>query len=123
MISKPMINVKDVAKSRAFYRETLGFEGTREGDHYDQLVFKGEEVLQLHFFHAPEFSEMWDIDKPVGNGAIFWFHTDDFDASVVQIRCIRTAIRDHGFARQLRGAAPAHIIGDGVETGGLGGVC
>ena len=119
MISKPMINVKDVAKSRAFYRETLGFEGTREGDHYDQLVFKGEEVLQLHFFHAPEFSEMWDIDKPVGNGAIFWFHTDDFDASVVQIRCIRTAIRDHCCVTvdplHTRGF---HIIGDGVETGG-----
>jgi len=92
MISKPMINVKDVAKSRAFYRETLGFEGTREGDHYDQLVFKGEEVLQLHFFHAPEFSEMWDIDKPVGNGAIFWFHTDDFDASVGQIRSTNAEI-------------------------------
>lgn len=79
-------------KSRAFYREMLGFEGTREGDHYDQLVFMGEEVLQLHFFHAPEYSEMWDVDKPVGNGLILWFETDDFDASVAQIRAAKPHI-------------------------------
>lgn len=92
MKSKPMINVKDVVISREFYQQALGFKGAHGGDKYERLTSNGEEMLQLHAMHAPEHPEMWDTESPVGNGVVFWFQTDDFDADIERIKATGTQI-------------------------------
>jgi len=80
----PLICVHDVPASSTWYRQLLGCTSGHGGDEYERLIAGGRLVLQLH---------RWDVEhehgplgdptlRPYGNGVVFWFELDDFDAAV-----------------------------------------
>ena len=80
----PLICVHDVPASSAWYQELLGCTSGHGGNEYERLVDGGRLVLQLHRWdvehgHGP----LGDPDlRPYGNGVLFWFELEDFDAAV-----------------------------------------
>ena len=84
MRPQPLIAVTDVERSSKWYQALLGCRSNHGGGAYEQLVFNGELVLQLHSFqvehhHGPIGNRN---DKPYGNGVLLWFEIDDFDSAV-----------------------------------------
>ena len=82
MRPQPLIAVTDVEASSRWYQRLLGCKSNHGGPAYEQLVFGGELILQLHSFavedhHGPIGNPR---DKPYGNGVLLWFEVDDFDA-------------------------------------------
>lgn len=92
MTIEPMIVVKSVAFSSAFYQRVLGLESAHGGDEYEMLMADGRLVLQLHHQDAHEHPGMWRPDVPPGNGMVLWFRTDDFDAAVSRVRASKAEI-------------------------------
>lgn len=83
MRPQPLIAVTDVEASSRWYQRLLGCRSNHGGSAYEQLVSKGQLVLQLHSFeiehhHGPIGSRH---DKPYGNGVLLWFEVDDFEAA------------------------------------------
>ena len=87
MHPQPLIAVSDVEASSRWYQRLLGCRSNHGGTAYEQLVFRGQLVLQLHSFevehhHGP----IGNRDGgPYGNGVLLWFEVDDFDG--VMKRC------------------------------------
>jgi catechol 2,3-dioxygenase-like lactoylglutathione lyase family enzyme len=84
---QPLLVVRDVARSRAFYCSILGGESGHGGDEYEQIVDGGEILLQLHRLdvidhHGP----LADETAPLGNGVLLWFELADFDGAVERAR-------------------------------------
>ena len=84
MRPQPLIAVTDVEASSRWYQRLLGCGSNHGGPHYEQLVAKGQLILQLHRFdvehhHGPIANR---DGKPYGNGVLLWFEVDDFDAVV-----------------------------------------
>ncbi len=84
MRPQPLIAVTDVEASSRWYQRLLGCRSNHGGSAYEQLVSKGQLVLQLHSFevehdHGPIGNRN---DKPYGNGVLLWFEIDDFDAAL-----------------------------------------
>lgn len=80
----PLICVHDVQASSRWYRQLLGCTSGHGGAEYERLVADGQLVLQLH---------RWDVEhqhgplgdpalRPYGNGVLFWFELNDFEAAV-----------------------------------------
>ena len=80
----PLICVHDVQASSIWYQRLLGCTSGHGGSEYERLLAGGQLILQLH---------RWDVEhehgplgdptlRPYGNGVLFWFETDDFDAVV-----------------------------------------
>ena len=86
MRPQPMIAVSDVAASSRWYQELLGCTSGHGGPEYEQLLFDGQLVLQLHDWEEDHHhGAMGDPDvKPYGNGALLWFETDEFDAAAAR---------------------------------------
>jgi catechol 2,3-dioxygenase-like lactoylglutathione lyase family enzyme len=95
MRPQPLIAVRDVEASSRWYQRLLGCKSGHGGPEYEQLVFEGELLLQLH---------AWDVEddqhrhmgspkiKSRGNGVLLWFQVDDFDAAVARARGLRAEI-------------------------------
>jgi catechol 2,3-dioxygenase-like lactoylglutathione lyase family enzyme len=84
MRPQPLIAVTDVEASSRWYQRLLGCRSNHGGHAYEQLVFRGQLILQLHSFeeehhHGPIGNRN---DKPYGNGVLLWFEVDDFDALI-----------------------------------------
>ena len=82
MRPQPLIAVTDVEASSQWYQRLLGCRSNHGGPNYEQLVDKGQLVLQLHKFkvqhhHGPIGDP---ASKPYGNGVLLWFEVDNFDA-------------------------------------------
>lgn len=88
---QPLIAVKDVKASSAWYQTLLGLRGG-EPDHphrlfYDRLWSGETLVLQLHRWDAEEHPNLMGADRaPHGHGVLLWFEIDDFDAAVERVR-------------------------------------
>ena len=84
MRPQPLIAVSDVEASSLWYQRLLGVRSNHGGPAYEQLVYDGEIVLQLHSFavehHHGRIAN--PDDKPYGNGLLLWFGVDDFDADL-----------------------------------------
>ncbi len=82
MRPQPLISVTDVEASSRWYQRVLGCRSNHGGKEYEQLVYKGQLVLQLHNFEVEhEHGRIGNRnDKPYGNGVLLWFEVDDFDA-------------------------------------------
>ena len=81
MRPQPLIAVSDVEASSRWYQRLLGVKSGHGGSAYEQLIWDGEIVLQLHSFevehhHGPIGNRE---DRPYGNGLLLWFEVDDFD--------------------------------------------
>ena len=77
------LNVYDLEKSLAFYKEALGLEVVRTKDASDgsfKLVYLGDGTTP----HQLELTWMRDMDRPYNlgdNGRHLAFHVDDYDAA------------------------------------------
>lgn len=81
MRPQPLIAVRDVRASSEWYQRLLGCRGNHGGSEYEQLVFGGQLILQLHSFEAAHHHGRFgdSEDRPYGNGVLLWFEVDDFD--------------------------------------------
>jgi catechol 2,3-dioxygenase-like lactoylglutathione lyase family enzyme len=81
MRPQPLIAVSDVEASSRWYQRLLGCRSAHGGRSYDQLVYGGELVMQLHAFDVEHHhGAIGDVHhKPYGNGVLLWFEVDDFD--------------------------------------------
>ena len=88
---QPLIAVKDVKASSAWYQTLLQVHGG-DADHphrlfYDRLWSGESLVLQLHRWDAEEHPNLMGADRaPHGHGVLLWFEIDDFDAAVERVR-------------------------------------
>ena len=90
--SQPLIAVRDVKASSAWYQALLGVRSFGDPDHphrllYDRLMSGDALVLQLHRWDDEEHPNLTNADGgPVGHGVLVWFEVDDFDAAVARAR-------------------------------------
>ncbi len=85
MQAQPLIAVSDVEASSRWYQAVLGCRSGHGGPDYEQLMFEGHMILQLHRWDAHHHPHIGKPDKVIGNGALLWFWTDDFDDAVDRI--------------------------------------
>lgn len=87
MRPQPLIAVTDVEASSRWYQRLLGCRSNHGGSAYEQLVSKGQLVLQLHSFEVEHHHGRIANrdDKPYGNGVLLWFELDDFDAVMQRV--------------------------------------
>lgn len=82
MQPQPLIAVRDVPSSSKWYQSILGCESGHGGSEYEQLVFKGKLIMQLHHWDAHEHPHLGREDSEAcGNGVLLWFQTNDIDAA------------------------------------------
>jgi catechol 2,3-dioxygenase-like lactoylglutathione lyase family enzyme len=82
MQPQPLIAVRDVPASSEWYQAVLGCESGHGGPEYEQLVYQGRMIMQLHHWDAHEHPYLGKEDsKPYGNGVVLWFLTDDIEAA------------------------------------------
>lgn len=89
---QPMIYVKDVEASSAFYQQLLGAKSGHGGKEYEMVMEGDTLLLQLHAQDTHDHGGMWDASVKPGNGVALWFRTDDFDGAVARIRELDAAI-------------------------------
>jgi catechol 2,3-dioxygenase-like lactoylglutathione lyase family enzyme len=83
---QPLIAVRDVEASSAWYQQLLGAKSGHGGREYERLTLDGELVLQLHHWDAHEHPHLGRPELPRGNGVLLWFLTRAFDAAVERAR-------------------------------------
>ncbi len=80
MRSQPLIAVNDVQASSIWYQRVLGFVSGHGGNEYEQLMFDGQMVLQLHHWDAHDRPYIGNpVLKPYGNGVVLWFLATDVE--------------------------------------------
>jgi len=89
MSPQPLIAVRDVESSCAWYRAVLGLgQSPSPGDDDEAKLLCGDRpVLQLRHWdpaHCPHLGRP-DV-RSRGNGVLLWFETDDFEAAVLRVR-------------------------------------
>jgi catechol 2,3-dioxygenase-like lactoylglutathione lyase family enzyme len=85
MLPQPLIAVRDVEASSAWYQRVLGFSSGHGGHEYEQLMSDGRMVLQLHAWDAHEHPYLGKPDcKPRGNGVVLWFQCEDAASAFVR---------------------------------------
>ena len=73
----PMIAVKDVEASAAWYKEIFNFKNDHGGKHFSVLVSDDNEiVLCLHKWEEHNHPTMKDPEIRPGNGLLLYFRTD-----------------------------------------------
>ncbi len=83
MHPQPLIVVRDVKASSLWYQAVLGCESGHGGSEYEQLVYEGRMVLQLHHWDAREHPHLGNPEsKPYGNGVLLWFQTDEIETAI-----------------------------------------
>lgn len=91
--SQPLIAVKDVLASSAWYSRILNVnqlsntEDETHGNSYNRLL-KGKQIsIQLHGWDVDDHPNMNSkANTPVGHGVVLWFEIDDFDDAVIRAR-------------------------------------
>lgn len=77
----PIIAVKDVPASSAWYQSVFGCKSMHGGDEFDILVSEnGEILICLHKWGAHEHNTMKDPTITPGNGLILYFRTENMKA-------------------------------------------
>jgi catechol 2,3-dioxygenase-like lactoylglutathione lyase family enzyme len=81
MRPQPLLAVTDVEASSRWYQRLLGCQSGHGGPVYEQLLWNGQIVAQLHSFESDHsHGAIGDRNtKPYGNGVLLWFEVDDFD--------------------------------------------
>src|SRR5690606_18194430 len=75
----PIIAVKDVKASAAWYHAIFGFVNAHGGGHFAVLKSKdGEIILCLHAWEADNHPTMQAPDRVPGNGLLLYFRTADW---------------------------------------------
>lgn len=96
--AQPLIAVRDVKASSAWYQKLLGLKSPADPDHphrliYDRLYSGETMVLQIHRWDAEEHPNLAGAGRaPHGHGVLLWFEVDDFDAAVERARALRARV-------------------------------
>lgn len=86
MRPQPMIVVRNVPASSAWYQRVLGANGGHGGEEYEMIMVDGRMILQLHKWEAHEHPFMGrPPQESDGNGALLWFQADRFDEAWARI--------------------------------------
>jgi len=92
---QPLIVVHDVEATSAWYQAVLGLHSGHGGAEYEMLMSGEQLVLQLHRWEAHEHPHLGDPGlRPVGNGVLLWFQTDQFDVALQRIRAHEATVLD-----------------------------
>lgn len=93
MNPQPLIAVANVGATSAWYQAVLGLESGHGGDEYEQLMFDGRMVMQVHRWDAHEHPFLGEPKRqPYGNGVLLWFQTDRFDETMERIKKQRAKV-------------------------------
>ena len=80
MNPQPLVATDDVVATSAWYQAVLGLESDHGGGDYEQLMFDGRMVMQLHRWDTDDHPHIGDpMHQSRGNGVLLWFQTDRFD--------------------------------------------
>ena len=91
--AQPLLYVRDVPASSAWYCTVLGATSGHGGDEYERVMSGDAFVLQLHSWsEAHHHGAPGDPAAPVGNGVIAWFAVDDFDAAVKRATKVKASV-------------------------------
>ncbi len=93
---QPLIAVRDVTTSAAWYAELLGADPLPDHPHraiYNRISSSGELLLQLHAWDHERHPNLInpDASRP-GHGVLLWFELQDFDAAVQRARKLHAEI-------------------------------
>jgi len=106
--SQPLIAVKDVRASAAWYGALLGADTLPDHPHrdtYDRITVSGRIVLQLHAWDEEDHPNLTDRNAaPVAHGVVLWFQLDDFDAAVARARALKAEVIEEPYINP----APQH---------------
>lgn len=80
MHSEPMIAVRDVRASAAWYNQLLGCSSDHGRPDFDRLVHGDRVLLMLHQTQAEEHGLTKPVPGAVGSGVLLWFYVDDLEA-------------------------------------------
>jgi hypothetical protein len=86
MDPQPLIAVRDVGATSAWYQAVLGLVSGHGGSEYEQLLSEGRMVMQLHRWDAHEHRFLGNPGQPPGNGVLLWFRADHFDDVLERVR-------------------------------------
>lgn len=96
---QPLIAVRDVKKSAAWYAKLLDATRTSQtmkSDHshiYDRIMVGASLVLQLHAWEEEDHPNLKNRKRATpGHGVLLWFELDDFDAAVKRARKMKATI-------------------------------
>ncbi|GAA1554256.1 VOC family protein [Kribbella lupini] len=95
---QPLLAVRDVEKSSAWYCGVLGGVSAHGGVEYERVNVDGQLVLQLHKLDVGHHHGVFgDPEKPLGNGFAVWFEVDDLDglAGRVAAEDVQTAVHEN----------------------------
>jgi catechol 2,3-dioxygenase-like lactoylglutathione lyase family enzyme len=96
--TQPLIAVRDVKASSAWYQALLDVKSFGDPDHphrlmYDRLMSGDSLILQIHRWDDEEHPNLTRRDEaPAGHGVLVWFEVDDFDAAVERARKLRATV-------------------------------
>lgn len=96
--AQPLIVVRDVKASSAWYRALLDVRSFGDPDHphrlvYDRLMSGDTVVLQIHCWDDEAHPHLGGRDgAPVGHGVLLWFEVDDFDAAVARAQALGATV-------------------------------
>ena len=89
MNPQPLIAVRDVQASSRWYQAVLACQSGHGGAEYEQLMAKGQMVIQLHHWDAHEHPHLGDPEsRPYGNGVVLWFQTNQFDEAFQRVEAL-----------------------------------
>jgi extradiol dioxygenase family protein len=87
MNPQPLIAVRDVKVSSLWYQAVIGCQSGHGGSEYEQLMFDGQMIMQLHHWDAHEHPHLGNSEyQPYGNGVVLWFQTNSFDEAILRIQ-------------------------------------
>jgi catechol 2,3-dioxygenase-like lactoylglutathione lyase family enzyme len=93
MKAQPLIAVRNVEASSAWYQRLLDCQGGHGGREYEQLVRGGEMLMQLHHWGDHDHPNLGDPNAASpGHGVLLWFETDAFDNAVANARALNARI-------------------------------
>jgi len=91
--AQPLLYVRDVPASSAWYCALLGATSGHGGDEYERVMSGNDFILQLHSWDDDHHhGTPGDPDAAVGNGVIAWFALDDFDAAVTRATTLQATV-------------------------------
>lgn len=93
MNPQPLITVHDVPASSLWYQKVLGLQSGHGGTDYEQLLFDGRMVMQIHRWEAHAHAHLGDPHiKPYGNGVALWFQTEHIDEAFKRAQTAHAAL-------------------------------
>ena len=91
--AQPLIAVRDVRASSHFYTRLLGAKSGHGGELYEQVMFDGELVLQIHAWDQEDHPNLSNPKlEPHGHGVLVWFHISNFEHALNAIAELKAEV-------------------------------